>query len=322
MMMQLNFPQKALTKFVTTLVITLSLASASAFSAEEVSQQLTAPSHANIDIKVQRGNVKIIGWDKNLIQVEGTLDALSKGLVFKKDGDEFTIEDKLPRSYSGKRGQGSNLVINVPNKTDIEIEGISSDYNISQLVGEIELEVVSGNINASDLDGDIELSAVSGNIQASQLSGDIELETVSGNINDNHSQGEVSYRLVSGDLTASSQATKIKVDQVSGKIDGNFKPAKHIKVVAVSGDISLKLSDSLSRAKLESVSGDITTAFSNIPSVDVNINGGPAGKITNQLTDHNVIKGKYQPSSTLQFRVGNGAGKLSINTISGHLTIK
>ncbi|NKF50882.1 DUF4097 family beta strand repeat protein [Shewanella sp. WXL01] len=301
------------------IAVTLSF---NAYSAEQVSKQVAVSGSPNIDVQVQRGSVQIIGWDKNEVSVTGTLDELSEGLIFKQRGNNIEIEDKMPKQYQGNNKQGSNLIIKVPNELQLEAEGVSANYSLHDLQGKVELEVVSGNIEAKKISGDTELTTVSGHINSQNTQGKLELESVSGNIKDINSMGKISYRLVSGDLRASSKATKASVETVSGDIRGQFSDVGKVKVVTVSGDVELGFSDSLRKGHIESVSGNLSIGFSTMPSMQVSIAGGPGGKIRNKLTEDKPVKPKYMPSSELNFVAGSGDGKLSVETISGNITVK
>ena len=64
-------------------------------AAESVDQQQDIAANPNVSIKVQRGNVAFVSWDKNSIQVKGELDELSEGFIFDVKDNSVVIEDKL-----------------------------------------------------------------------------------------------------------------------------------------------------------------------------------------------------------------------------------
>lgn len=296
--------------------------SAFTMAAEPVDQQQDVAANPNVSVKVQRGNVSFVSWDKNSIQVKGELDELSEGFIFDVKGNSVVIEDKLPRSYQGNNKQGSQLTIYLPSQLNLDAQGVSTEVTLSKLSGQIAIALVSGNIGATQLNGSNKLTTVSGNINSKQLSGKINLETVSGDIDDNSSQGEAEFRLVSGELETHSDFTQVSIDQVSGNIEATLKQINQINLVTISGDANINLGAQLSKAHLETISGDLTMAFSAAPNLSFMIDGGPGGKINNQLTDDKPIKQKYSSSQSLQFKSLSGDGQVNINTISGRISLK
>ncbi|MCL1088116.1 DUF4097 domain-containing protein [Shewanella profunda] len=294
----------------------------SVFAAQSVDKQLSISSGTQLQIKVQRGDVQIQSWDKNEVSVTGTLDELSEGFVFEQKGNNLNIEDKMPRHYNGSDDKGSKLTIKVPKTVKLSADTISANLQIAQTQGELDLNTVSGNISADNLGGSPSLHTVSGDITTKGLEGKVMLDTVSGKIQDTESKGEIKYRLVSGDLDSKTLAEKVKVEQVSGEVTANFSTAKDISVRTVSGDIQVSLAKTFDKANLESVSGDITATFAEQPDASFDLNGGPGGKIKNGLSQDVPQKQKYVPNESLSFQTGAGTADVTMNTISGNLTLK
>ena len=304
------------------LLAPLMVISALTIAAESVDQQHDVVANPSVNIKVQRGNVEFISWDNNSIQVKGELDELSKGFIFDVKGNTVMIEDKLPRSYQGSNKQGSQLTIYLPKQLNLNAEGVSADFSVAKLSGQVAMALVSGNIQAGQLNGDTKLTTVSGNITSEQLNGKINLETVSGDIKDNGSQGQAELRLVSGELNTDSDYTQVTIDQVSGDISATLKAISVLNMVTISGDAQLTLGAELANARLESISGDMNLRFTEQPNISFTIDGGPGGKIDNQLTDDTPLKQKYSSSQSLQFNSLSGDGQVNINTISGRISVK
>lgn len=291
-------------------------------AAQSVDKQLSVSSDTQLQIKVQRGDVTIQTWDKSEVSVTGTLDELSEGFVFEQQGNSLNIEDKMPRHYNGNNDNGSQLTIKVPKTVKLSADTISANLQVAETQGELDLNTVSGNINANNLSGKPELHTVSGDITTKALDGKIKLETVSGTIQDTDSKGEMNYRLVSGDLKSHTQAEKVTIEQVSGEVNANFSVTKEIELRTVSGDSQVSLAKNFNKANFESVSGDITVIFNDVPDASFNLDGGPGGKINNGLTQDVPQKQKYVPSTELSFQTGSGAANVKMNTISGHLILK
>ena len=293
-----------------------------ALAAEQVNQTLDAPANLLLDVKVQRGKVEFSPWDQPKVQVQGTLDELSEGLVFENRDGRILLEDKMPKSYQGNNSAGSMLVIKVPANLTLSAEAISADIKLANLNGELTLGTVSGDINAQTLSGKLQVNSVSGDIGTSKLSGAVALETVSGTITDTEStNSDGRYKSVSGDINLKNQAETVRIEQVSGDTEASLGSAGSLKYNAVSGDAKLSVKGDV-KLSAESVSGDIALSLLTNPDVRLSINGGPGGAIHNGLSDDKPLSPKYGPGSKLETRIGEGKGVIEVSTLSGDISLK
>ena len=313
-----------LKKLAATFILSVSsiLVSQMGFAAINVEQTLDLINQPNIKLEVQRGHVEIIGWNNNSVSVKGQRDELSQGFIFEQQGNTLIIEDTLPKSYSSKNKSGSNLVIFIPNNTQLNATGISANYQVKQLNGNINIALVSGNIKAENLTGEIQLNSKSGSINAQHLNGTVNLESISGEITDTHTSGKATYRVVSGNiLSKASQVTDLAINSVSGDITGTHLSVEKINIVSISGDIELALSDAISDAFFDTISADVTLTFHTMPNAAFNIDGAANVRLNNQLTQDQPIKQAYSPSAKLKFNTGNAKGNIKINTVSGKIAL-
>jgi len=309
--------------YVTLTLFTLAIfTSAWGMAAEQVDKSAQLTPGSKLDIRIQRGDVKVHGWDKAEVAIKGSLDDLSQGLIFAQNGGSFVIEDKMPRSYSSHEEKGSNLQIYLPTKVIVKMKGVSTNYALDSINGEVTTGNISGDIKSNALQGELTVKTVSGNITVRNNSGNIRLETVSGDIDDEGSSGTISYRLVSGDLTADSQASKIAADLVSGSAKLQLQQVDSLNLRSVSGDLTVRLKSLETKAQLDSVNADIDLIFDGMPDAEFNINGGPGGKIHNELTDAKPVTTKYMRSEVLKFQTGSGKADVNITTISGDIKVK
>ncbi|WP_076414492.1 DUF4097 family beta strand repeat-containing protein [Shewanella sp. UCD-KL12] len=304
------------------LLIPLILLSNLTLAAQSVDKQIEVESDLKLNIKVLRGEVNIQSWDKQAISVKGTLDELSEGFLFEKQGQSVTIEDQMPRQFRGNDKDGSSLTIIVPRNLTLYAEGVSSSYQLASLAGDIRVNSVSGDIRANDISEQVLFHTVSGDIVSSRLNGKTRLETVSGSIEDEQSDGEISYKSVSGNLEADSMATKVSIEQVSGDGAIRLQQLKSLDVKSISGDIALSIKGLTSMANLDSVSGDISIKLPKTIDARFNLNGGPGGKIHNNFSEDKPKKEKYSPTSFLKFQSGEPKADIKISTISGDIELK
>lgn len=304
------------------LAMPLLLLSQSLLAAQSVDKRIEVEGDLRLNLEVQRGDVEILSWDQNAISITGTLDELSEGLVVEQKAGTISIEDKLPRHYSGSNEEGSRLTIKVPAKLKLNSEGVSANYRVSQLSGDINVQTVSGDIKVESLKEQVFINTVSGDISSQGLQGKLKLETVSGNIKDKQSLGKVSYTLVSGELNADSSADQVSIELVSGDAKVTLDKVDRLKAQSVSGDLNLSVSALATKASLDSVSGDISFSLPATLDATFAIDGGPSGDIDNRLTQDKPKRPKYGPGSSLQFQMGNGSADIIVSTISGEINLK
>ncbi len=303
-------------------VIPLLMFTQLSIAAEEITKTITAPDNLRLKIIVKRGEVKLASWDQKSIQITGTLDELSEGLTVKENGNMINLEDSLPVHYSGNNKQGSNLTIILPKSVKLYTESVSANYQVTGLSGDINIRTVSGDIKASKLLDNIHLNTISGKIEAEELNGKLTLESISGDITDNYSEGSINYQLVSGDLNTDTRATEVKIGVVSGDVEAKLYDVKTLQGQSVSGDLEISLNTFTSRMTLNSVSGNIDLTLPERLNANINVNGGPSGKVNNQLTEDQAKKDKYSSERKLSFQVGDGSAEINIGTISGDINLK
>ncbi len=116
----------------------------SAALAEDVDKRLDAASDGVVSISNISGTVEIIGWSRNEVEVTGSLGKDVEELIFKRDGDEIEIsvrpqdqdDDSDDRHHWHGQSISSDLVINVPENSSVEVVGVSADIDVQNVLGE------------------------------------------------------------------------------------------------------------------------------------------------------------------------------------------
>ncbi len=283
-------------------LIFLSLMSTVSF-AEEVDKRLDAASDGVVSISNIAGSVEVTGWSRNEVEVTGTLGKDIEELIFERDGDEIEITVRAPKRHG--HGISSDLVIKVPEKSSIEVVGISADIEIQNVLGEQRLQSVSGDIECEVHAGDVTLTTVSGDmeVQGDDAAGHAQLSSVSGDVEAQNLAGQLSANSVSGDVTlVNSSFDRVRLETVNGDIifesglsnDGSFN------LETINGDVDVKFNDSISaRFDIETFNGDIRNCFGPKP----------------------VRTSKYAPGTELKFTEGDGEGRVTIKTLNGDLRL-
>ena len=287
----------------TLIVSALCLTTGGVLAGEKVDKSLDAATDGVIEVEVVRGEVTIEGWDKNVVQVVGTLDDRSEKLIFERSGKNIRIEDDVPNNL--RSGEGSKLTIKVPRQSSLNVDVVSADLNVSQVKGKSELSTVSGDLRATDLGDEVELKSVSGDVKLKGAGKILTIGSVSGDVHADVSAERINGETVSGDLIIASagRVSRANLESVSGDIKLD---------AALADDVELDA---------ETVSGDITITAMGAVNARLRIETGPGGDITNRLTNDKPSR-SFINSNSLDVKVGSGRGQFKMETVSGDITLQ
>ena len=263
------------------------------------SQEVSAT--GTVKIKNLRGDIRIEGWDQPEVRIEGDLDELSTGLRFDVDGDKTEIEVKMPRGKVNW-GDGSDLVIQLPENSRVLVDTVATDLVVE------------------NLQGGAQLRSVSGEIELSNAANKINLSTVSGQITVNDTKGDLIARSSSGEILVKSHTGSADVETMSGEVELVAREAKRLRGSTVSGEIEADVSFLPSiEAEFSSVSGEILVTIEDPVDLSVFANT-VSGDIENDLTDDKVKDAFGQNS--LRAVIGDGSGSLSVRAVSGEIRLE
>jgi hypothetical protein len=286
------------------LILTFSLIFSSlGYAGDEVDIVKTVSPDGMIRIINTRGDVTIVGWDKDEVWVHGELDDLAEKFIFEVNDKHTLIEVKMPRRNISW-GDGSNLEIRVPHNSRVDFEGVSTDTNVSGIRGGLRVKSVSGDIEIDEVDDRIMISAVSGEIQIENSNGALRASTVS------------------GDLEIRSHDGDVELESVSGEIDLFSKNSDLVRVQSVSGEIQIEVS-LLDEGQVEigSVSGEIELELMNEVNAHFQLDAGMGGEIENRISDDQPSR-SFIGREKLDMTVGSGSSEIFIRTVSADIRIE
>ncbi len=278
----------------------LTLFFASAFAAEQVNRRVDAASDGLVTIDNKSGSVEVRGWSRNEVELTGDLGRGVEELVFEKDGDTVQIRVRTEGSHSGG---GSDLVIQVPENSSLQVSGISTDISVRDVRGAQRLQTISGDIDSQVYASDIDVNTVSGDveIQGEGEKGYARFSTVSGDIDVENLAGEIEITSVSGDLViADGSFERVQANTTSSDVvyHAALVGKARLDLETINGDVDIQFNGDVSaRFDIETFNGEIRNCF------------GPKPQRTSQ----------YTPGSELKFTEGGGTGRVTIRTLNGDL---
>lgn len=279
----------------------LLLVPAMALADTRIDERHNVAAGGRIELSNISGKVTVRGWDRNDVQLTGTLgDGLK--LRQEKSANRVRWEVEYPRrSNSG----GATLTLNVPRAVEVLLNTISADQDISGIdVRRLQADTVSGNLSAAGRSGNSVLNTVSGNVRAQLQTPRLGVNTVSGRIQAGGGvSGEIDAQTVSGQVGVDAgRIQRLTVETVSGSIDLSataLAPGGRINVESVSASVSLRLPRTVSaQLSVNSFSGAINS---------------DAG---------NVERPRYGPGSRLDARLGSGDGDIRVQSHSGSVRVR
>ncbi len=291
---------------------------------QRVDERLAVPADVFVKIENMRGDVRIIGSNDNYAEVKGELDEYATGLTFSLDGSTLSIvvnmEDR--RNFSGDHA--TDLSISLPMSAELNVEGVSTDFWLSNFNSDVRVNTVSGDLEAEKLNGDIRLNSVSGDVLGKSLAGTVQMKSVSGDIIDRDNQAtKVRYGSTSGDVTADSSATEVEAETVSGDIEVALGNVRKLELRSVSGDAeaSFTLLNN-GRVSGESVSGDVKLTLAGDVNAKVNAEVSGGGNIINRLNGAKANESRWGVGAQLETTVGSGSGLIEVTSMSGDLVLR
>ena len=279
-------------------------AATQADAAQNLSRHAAVAADATIDVSNVEGRVDVTAWDRNEVELTAVLEDDKDKLEFEATDRQVRIKVVRPNEhYDGHRE--AVLTLKIPKGARISTETVSADITVAGVLGEQRLESVSGEVRTQAYDAPVKLSTVSGDgtVNGSGGKAALTVESVSGLITASGIRGSFDGEVVSGNLTINlAAAERLHAKSISGDIDAHAElmPNARVEMETVSGEIKLTMKPPVNAEfDMESFSGDIDDCFGQ------------------KARD----KSRYGPGSELSFTQGSGGARVSINSLSGDITI-
>ncbi|MBW8191870.1 DUF4097 family beta strand repeat-containing protein [Neiella marina] len=304
-------------------IIALGLLSFSmAHAGESVDKTLAANSGERVEVSHINGTIRLQGWDKNEVKVVGELSDRAKEFVFERRGSTIEISVKEDDGSWYDDDDGDNLVIHVPQHSNISYDSTNGELNLDLLTGDVEVDTINGDMSLSRITGKVRVEVINGDVDSKDITGNLKLNTVNGDVTVQNLQGDsIELETVNGDIRIDGDIDSFSANTVNGDIKLEGNTVSNLNVSSVNGDVkaSIKLAPA-GRISASSVGGDIRLTFLEEPQAKFSIDGHQ-GDIVNKLTDDKVTEERYTGFQRLDFSLGDGSGMVRASTIKGEIKI-
>lgn len=290
--------------------LALAIAALPAFAGTPINETRPLAADGSVSIENIKGRIVVRTWAQPQVRITGTLGKGAEKLEVDGDGRDLSIEVKYPDRRNGwgwnrNEMEPTILEITVPQKVSLDIESVSAEVDVQQIAGrKLDVSSVSGNIVVTaSSPGEASFENVSGNTTLRITTDNVSAESVSGDINmQGGLSGRVSMETVSGNASLIAKTlSKLQFSSVSGDADVQAALATNGVVTGetVSGTLRLSLPKTTSaQLSIETFSGDINS---------------PVGKVDRE---------EYGPGKSLDARLGQGQGKIRLESFSGDVDLE
>jgi DUF4097 and DUF4098 domain-containing protein YvlB len=282
------------------LIATLVLAGFAATTAAQtkVDERRPAAPDGTVEIENPAGAIRVVGWDKAEVAVTGTLGVGADGIEVAGKPARVRVEVRATPDVK------SEIEVKVPAGSRVEVESIAASLSVTGVTGVLNAQTVSGGIAVAGGTKEAHVQTVSGAIELSGACPKVYTHSVSGQVVVKGASGEIDAATVSGQLTVTDgKFGSVKLGTVSGRLlfDADLAASGRLGASSVSGAVTLVLP--------AAVSAEFSvTSFS--------------GEILNELGPEAKRAAPFLPSKELKFSTGTGGARVSVETVSGSVSLK
>jgi DUF4097 and DUF4098 domain-containing protein YvlB len=252
-----------------------------------------------ITVNAGSGEIVVTGWSRDQVHVRAVSD--DDNIRFSATSSRVTLE-----TGGSRRGSDTRFEVSVPYGVRVLATSRSGDIAVRGTRGQVEIHSQNGDVQVEDVTTRLDVNTFSGDLTAVNVSGDAEITTISGSTRLTDVRGNVDVGTVSGDIDLRGVTAKlVRAKTTSGDVtyDGIVDPAGRYELVTHSGDVRLHVPrDASAQLTISTWNGGINSDF----------------PITLKPGEHGI---GLASSKKFTFEIGGGAGRITIETFSGDITV-
>jgi len=274
-----------------------------AWAGTPINQRAAADPSGAVEISNVAGTVRVTGWDRNEVEVTGELGEGTERL-------DFAVIDKVTRvkvilPNRSNNVEDTDLVVRIPTASRLAVTTVSADIEVQDVTGAQRLQTVSADIRTEAAAEDVECKSVSGDVA----------------VNGSGKKALVTITTVSGDAMALKVAGEVNANTVSGNLTLGLGETTRSRLRSTSGDLTMaSVLAADGRLDIESISGDVRLELHGPVNAEFDVTSFN-GEIRNCFGPKAVSTSEYAPGKELQFREGQGTGRVRIKTLNGDISV-
>lgn len=281
------------------------LATPAAQAVQNIDRSLPTGATPSVEISNVQGRVTVTAWDQQVVKVTGTIENDQTEFEFVGDQRHVVIKVRPESGKSHRNHDEAILDIKVPAGASLDINTVSADIDVQGVRGEQRLQAISGGVTTVAYSEQLDIRTISGDavVNGTGGKGRIDVQSVSGGVTVRGVDGEVEAQSVSGNVELDlGTVTRLSLETVSGNLKASLTLASDARLDAesVNGNIDVRFAKPVNgEFEFETFSGNIENCF------------GPKAE----------RKSKYAPGTELRFTQGSGGARVSVDTLSGTISI-
>ena len=134
------------------LLLAMTLVAPMALAQTAINETRPLDARGRVDISNLKGRIEVRGWERNEVQVTGTLGKGVEKLDIDGSGPQVSIEVRYPKNngWGGEKTGPTDLVVMVPLRADLDVESVAADVHVTGLASsEMSISTVSGSVVAA-----------------------------------------------------------------------------------------------------------------------------------------------------------------------------
>jgi hypothetical protein len=252
-----------------------------------------------VNVWVPAGSIRIIGWDRDSLVVEGTV---TKGERLFFGGGAEGVKLGLEEGPPGSAPRPGRLTVHVPRGARLNVRTASASMEVSDVSGWF--NTVSGDIRVSGSVADIQAEAIDGSIYLTATTPHARARSGSGTVSIGGRVDDLIASTVSGPLTVTAAGLqRARLESVTGAISiaAGIERASSVDVDNHSGSVELRLPATVA------ADFDLTSV---------------AGAITNLFDSHVPAAGRQGRGQQLAFVTDPKGARVVVRTFKGPITLR
>jgi DUF4097 and DUF4098 domain-containing protein YvlB len=130
---------------------------------------------------VANGRIEVKSWKNAEVVISGSRDSDKTSIDIEQAGDRIEVTAHRIDDSVDAAGVDTNLVLTVPEETELQLKTQMGLIYVEQVVGDMMLESVAGDVHLKEVSGYIIVSTRTGSLNCTQCAGKLKFDTVSGN---------------------------------------------------------------------------------------------------------------------------------------------
>ena len=235
-------------------------------------------------------------------------------------GDEGSNTGRRVRisDSGGGLAASADLRVRIPAGRHVEVYLAAGEVTVSNVDGELILDTHSAPVRTSGTRGTLEIDVGSGRVEVAEAEGDVSIDTGSGSVVARGVRGDALHiDTGSGSVKASDVSVgDLSIDTGSGSVEVTSAIARQVLVDTGSGSVKLTLTANPEDVTIDTGSGSVTVTVPPSFGAEVDLETSSGGieldfPVTTKRIERDHLEGT----------IGNGEGRLTIDTGSGGIRI-